>query len=321
VSHEPSEEPIRLPVPVFKEAGSLGKEPDRAQRRKARRSREKRIASKSMKYYFLCVAFFAGLLLVILRIQHRTDHNPPSDFLYVLAQSEENAGNPDGKPVEALGPLAAEKLVSDALGSRPDDLTGRFRLEDGMSPAAAAAMLEDVRRKEGDVSKLQWMGIRHIGDKVIEEVVTERTNDRGVTVRLAQIIHRPDGTHRVDFGSYVRKTSHPWEDILGGKVKTSVVRVNISEYNYHNGVFRDDQKWHSYAFSSPDMDTILYGYAKSGSEEEARLKDILAIDWKDQRAAIEIRKDDRMMPKQFLISRVLGHDWIENDTDNDEMKR
>jgi hypothetical protein len=255
------------------------------------------------------------LLLLILWIQQRADHKPPSGFLYVLAESKGNEGNPDGTAVETLGPLAATKLVSDALGSPPGELTDRFRLESGMSPAAAAAMLEDIRRKEGDVSKLQWMGIRYIGDKVIEEVVTERTNDRKVSMRLAQIIHRPDGTHKIDFSSYVRKTSHPWEDILGGKVKTSIVRVNISEYNYHNGVFQDDQKWHSFAFSSPDMLTILYGYAKAGSEEEARLKDILTIGRKVQRATIEIRKDDKMMPKQFMISRVLGHDWIENDTD------
>jgi hypothetical protein len=214
---------------------------------------------------------------------------------------------------DLLGALAAEKLVSDALASDSDNIARRFRLETGTSPAAACEILKEIRTQEGDLKELKWLGIRYIGNRVIEEVTTMYSTGKSSSIRLAQITRQPDGSHKVDFGSYIRKTSHPWEDIVDGNVETCLVRVMISKSAYHNGVFRDDTKWRAYKISSPDMDTTLHAYAEIGSEEEIRIRDILATDPQSPRVTLQIRRNETLLPKQFKISQVIARDWIHDD--------
>jgi len=222
---------------------------------------------------------------------------------------------------DLLGALAAEKLVSDALASNSDNITRRFRLETGTTPAAACEILKEIRTQEGDVKELKWLGIRYIGHRVIEEVTTIYSTGKSSSIRLAQITRQPDGSHKVDFGSYIRKTSHPWEDIVDGNVETCLVRVMISKSAYHNGVFRDDTKWRAYKISSPDMDTTLHAYAEIGSEEEIRIRDILATDPRSPRVTLQIRRNETLLPKQFKISQVIARDWIHDDVSMESAAR
>lgn len=320
MSRQRFDKQARLPPSNIRKAGKLPLRGHREIRRQARRTHNARITFTTLACYSVGLALLAGSLFLILRKQGDVTGAPASDYRFVLAETQ-NEEESDGLKVEALGAMAAEKLVADSLNCDPGELNAHFRLEGTMPHAEAVALLEDIRNKEGDVSKLQWLGIRYIGDKAIEEVSAERTKDHVVSARLAQITSHPDGTRKVDFSSYVRKTSHPWEDILSRKVKVSVVRVKISESHYHNGVFRDDTKWHSYEFGSPDMNTVLYGYAEVGSEEEVRLRQILASDEKAQRATIEIRTDDTLLPKQYIISRVIAQDWVQDQKSMDSAGR
>lgn len=212
-----------------------------------------------------------------------------------------------------LGTLAAEKLVSDALASDSDNIAQRFRLETGTSPAAAYEILREIRTQEGDLTELKWLGIRYIGDRVVEEVTTMCSTGKSSSIRLAQITRQSDGSHKVDFGSYIRKTSHPWEDIVDGNVETCIVRVTISKSAYHNGIFSDETKWRAYKISSPDMDTNLHAYAEIGTEEEIRIRDILATDTQSPRVTLQIQRNETLLPKQFKISQVIARDWIHDE--------
>ena len=214
---------------------------------------------------------------------------------------------------DLLGAHAAEKLVSDALDSNSDNIARKFRLDTETSPTAAYEILKDIRTKEGGLEELKWLGIRYIGDRVIEEVATICSTGKSNSVRLAQITRQPDGSHKVDFASYIRKTSHPWDDIVDGNVETCLVRVTISESAYHNGVFSDETKWHAYKISSPDMNTTLHAYAEIGSEEEIRIRDILATDPQSPRLTLQIQRNETLLPKQFKISKVIARDWIHDD--------
>lgn len=214
---------------------------------------------------------------------------------------------------DLLGSLAAEKLVSDALASDSDNITRRFKLETGTTPAAAYEILKEIQTREGHLTELQWLGIRYIGDRLIEEVTTMYSSGKSRSVRLAQITRQPDGSHKVDFASYVRKTSHPWNDIVDGNVESCIVRVMISKSAYHNGVFRDDKKWSAYTISSPDVDTTLHAYAEIGSKEEIRIRDILATEPQSPRVTLQIQRNETLLPNQFQVSQVIARDWIQDE--------
>lgn len=300
-----------MPLSKVRRAGKL----EKTRRSAARSSRDARGVVVTVAFFFVFMLFFAGLLFMVLRRQGNASGGSPSDSLSSVGSVPPGyLDQPDRSPVDFLGALTAERLVSEALDIDPDGFARRFRLEAGMSPDGAYALLRDIRKKEGEVTKLQWLGIRYIGDRVVEEVAAERSKDNVASIRLAQIVRQPDGTLKVDFSSYVRKTSHSWDDILGRKVESAVVRVNFSEAHYYNGAFQDDHKWRCYEISSPDMDRTIYGYAKARSKEGIRLREILPSHREIGRVTLEIRTDDAFMPEQFLISRVIARDWIQDDT-------
>jgi len=268
------------------------------------------------------VPALSGLILAGLHRHSRMQAAKSSDYDSITTVSPGHQEGLDGHMIkDPLGALAAEKLVSDALSSNSENITRRFSLETGMSPTAAYKILKEIQTQEGNVTEVKWLGIRYVGDRVIEEVATEHTKGKSISVRLAQITRQPDGSNKVDFGSYVRKTSHPWEDIVDGNVEKCVVRVMISKSAYHNGVFRDDTIWSAYKISSPDIDTNLHVYAEIGSEEESRLRDILATDRSSQRVTLEIRRDETLLPKQFQVSQVIARDWIQDDISMDSAGR
>jgi len=300
----------RLPLPKIRRAGRLHSEIIPIQ------GHEVDLYKGIRQGVFLLIGVSAvsGLLFVGLQRQSSPQVVKSSDYNSLVSVSpgyEEGLGRK--KINDLLGSLAAEKLVSDALASDSDNITRRFRLETGTSPAAACEILKKIRSQEGHVTELKWLGIRYIGDRLIEEVTTIYSTEKSKSVRLAQITRQPDGSHKVDFASYVRKTSHPWNDIVDGNVETCIVRVMISKSAYHNGVFRDDTKWSAYKIISPDMDTTLHAYAEIGSEEEIRIRDIFATDARSPRVTLQIRRNETLLPKQFQVSQVIAHDWIQDE--------
>lgn len=238
--------------------------------------------------------------------------NYPTEFII----SPEHQDEALGSPVESLGMLAAEKIVEEALELRPRHFNRNFSLEAGMTEEAALRILQEIFVTEGKVSKLRWLGIRYIGEKVIEEVEVTHTKDGSDSHRLAQIVRMPDGTWKVDISSYIRQTSHPWNDILARKVDKAVVRAVIVEASYYNGIFEDESKWRCYKITSPDFQDALYGYVEAGSIEDFRIKNILPMDRKPQRAILEIHSNSTMLDEQFQITQLLAEDWIRKSTSN-----
>lgn len=300
----------RLPLPKLQRAGRLNSQIIQSPNHLVNLYR------KIRQGVFLLIGACAAVGLLFAGLQRQSSpqvvKSPDYNSLVTVSPGHEE-GLGRNNLNNLLGALAAEKLVSDALASDSDNITRRFRLETGTTPAAACEILKEIRMKEGDVKELKWLGIRYIGHRVIEEVTTMYSTGKSSSVRLAQITRQPDGSHKVDFGSYIRKTSHPWNDIVNGNVETCLVRVMISKSAYHNGVFRDDTKWCAYKISSPDMDTTLHAYAEIGSEEEILIRDILATDARSPRVTLQIRRNETLLPKQFKISQVIARDWIHDD--------
>lgn len=323
MAYQPLKDPSREPISNVRRAGRLDGDgyPHLAHRRQIRNARDAQRTIRTIAVYFASLSLLAGLIFMALRRHGSVNGKPLPNYSTSVSVAPGYEKQPAGAPVESLGAIAAEKLVSAALRCDPGEVARCFRLEAAMTPAEAHAMLRDIRRKEGEVSRFEWLGIRYVGDKVIEEVAVEHIKDDVISLRLAQIIRQPDGTHKVDFSSYVRKTSHPWEDILDGKVESAVVRVNVAESSYHNGFFRDDRKWQCYAIDSPDIDGIIYGYVESESKEDIQLREILATDEKAPRATLEIRTDDMLMSRQFLINRVIAQDWVLDETSGDSERQ
>lgn len=300
----------RPPLPKLQKAGRLDAQitpgPNHGE------SLDKRIQRGVFLIFGLSVFLF--LIFEGLRRQSKAQNvkSPGYESSFTVSSGEEE-GLSRNNLNDLLGALAAEKLVSDALASNSDNIARKFRLDTETSPTAAYEILKDIRTKEGDLKKLKWLGIRYIGDRVIEEVATIYSTGKSNSVRLAQITRQPDGSHKVDFASYIRKTSHPWNDIVDGNVETCLVRVTISKSAYHNGVFSDETKWRAYKISSPDMNTTLHAYAEIGSEEEIRIRDILATDPQSPRLTLQIQRNEKLLPKQFKISKVIARDWIHDD--------
>lgn len=267
-----------------------------------------------MIMYALCLVLLTSALFFMLRSQshgaNASTANYPAEFM-ISPEHQDEALAP---PVESLGMLTAEKIVTEALELRPHHFNRNFRLEAGMTQEAALRILEHIFVTEGDVSKLRWLGIRYIGEKVIEEVEVTHTKDGSDSHRLAQIVRMPDDAWKVDISSYIRHTSHPWNDILDRKVEKAVVRVIIAEASYYNGIFEDESKWRCYKISSPDFQDVLYGYVEAGSIEDFRIKNILPMDRKPQRVTLEIHSNITMLTDQFQITRLLAEDWIRKST-------
>lgn len=218
---------------------------------------------------------------------------------------------PSTTVAKPLGKKEAEKLVSESLAIRnADSISGSFILSKDTTPETALSILSDIIESEGKITQLTWIGTRYVGENLLEGVVVEISNGEDISRRLAQIPLGYEAGHKIDFDSFIRRTSHPWSTILSKQTESAIVRVNIKKSNYYNGTFSDDTHWKSYAISSPDIQQTLYGYAEKNSHQDLALIEIVTKEDTIPRAILEIGAAPAAENHQFIITQVIAEDWV-----------
>jgi hypothetical protein len=131
--------------------------------------------------------------------------------------------------------------------------------------------------------------------------------------RLACVVLTEDGG-KVDFESYARHGSVPWDDLLGGRVAAAdEVRLFVDGGDYYNFDFSDDGQWRSFVARTPDLGEDLHVYARRGSPVEATLNELTASG--PAPVTLAVRSVDRSHERRlFEVTRVLAPAWVVEQT-------
>lgn len=131
--------------------------------------------------------------------------------------------------------------------------------------------------------------------------------------RLVCVVLTDDGG-KVDFESYVRHGSVPWDDLLSGRVVAAdEVRLFVSAGDYYNFDFSDDGQWRSFVARTPDLGEDLHVYARRGSPAEATLNELTASG--PAPVTLAVRSVDRSHERRlFEVTRVLAPAWVVEQT-------
>lgn len=115
---------------------------------------------------------------------------------------------------------------------------------------------------------------------------------------------------KVDFESYARHGSVPWDDLLSGRVAAAdEVRLFVSRGEYYNFGFSDDGQWSNFVARTPDLDVDLQVYALRGSPEETTLNQLTANG--PAPVTLAVRSVDQSHKRnQLEVTRVLAPAWV-----------
>jgi hypothetical protein len=129
--------------------------------------------------------------------------------------------------------------------------------------------------------------------------------------RLLTVTQTDQGA-RVDFPSYARLCSEPWDDVLTGKVLGATVRVFAGDGNYYNGLYQNEAEWRGIDTLSPDVEPMMRYYAARGNEELMKQLDELFSAGPSRRVIFEIRgTPEGVKNRQWEIVRLVMNDWVE----------
>lgn len=210
-------------------------------------------------------------------------------------------------------------LVKHALTIRdPAVVEGYFR-SGTSSPAEIVGFLKDLDASDGTVTGYEWLSSLDVNRLLIEGVSVNFKSKSGQRNRLALLTPDETGKWKIDFDAFARKVNPAWREILEKPPETALVRVFVMKDSYFNGPFRDEKQWICIGMASPDIETMLLGYCRVGSPQEA------ALDWMFSkgdvnvcRATLELRRVEGAEARQFEIAKVLAQDWIVGDVPFDE---
>ena len=217
--------------------------------------------------------------------------------------------------VDVVIPLSEEKaldLVRTVLNARSvDELRGLVRLKD-ISAAEAVDFLAGMEKKDGKISRMNWIGNMDSNGIQIEgvEILYQKED-----VRPRRALLTPDekGTWQVDLAALAGHNTIAWDKIISEPEVHADLRVIIGHDNYYNGRFSNDREWASFAMIGAETSTLLIGYCPVESETNRALM-ILLRDQRAIRAIIRIRKTDASGSRQCEIVSILAEDWILTDT-------
>jgi hypothetical protein len=127
--------------------------------------------------------------------------------------------------------------------------------------------------------------------------------------RLVCVVLTDEGG-KVDFESYARHGSVPWEDLLDGRVTAAdEVRLFVSRGDYYNFGFSDDGQWSNFIARTPDLDDDLQVYARRGSQVETTLSELTAAG--PSPVTLAVRSVDQSHERnQLEATRVLATAWV-----------
>jgi len=220
---------------------------------------------------------------------------------------------------EPLGQKETMRIVGEALANRdPERVAEYFAPSSFTDHMEVMRTLDEIKNREGRVLEMVWLGGNFSNNRHIEELVVYFGEREPTSNRLAQLYPHADGKWRIDFASFSRTVSPPWNEILSGNRITARIRVFVSREDYYNRDFAEDTRWRCYALISPDVDEILYGYVLRSSRQEKALERILEREEAFHPATLEVEVHTAASPRQFEISSVLSENWFLGDSPADE---
>lgn len=233
--------------------------------------------------------------------------------LNLIFEDVKNSDLPDLELEQAI------KIVTQALANRdPGRIRDFFILGNGDSPEQAMEELIRISDADGDMSRIEWLGLRFSNGSTFVQVMVYTTIDANEKARIAQFAPGSDGKWRINLDAYLRKCVPPIEEVVLGKSVTSLVRVFVIEDSFYNGMYYDETEWRVYTLASPDITDVLYAYVKRGSSQDKALRRIIENEEVVHRATLNIIKHPKSGPRQFEISRVIAENWIIGEKDFDE---
>ena len=150
------------------------------------------------------------------------------------------------------------------------------------------------------------------GEKIVRRYAM--TMEDGST-RLVSIPFTEDGKALVDFKVYSRYCSHPWSEVLAGKVPSAPeMRVFLSGGAYYNHGFADESRWMSFVASSPDLDGPIYLYAdRTGPDVSEDLKQWSADSGTPPvRCVVALESlGDGHLKRQFVLKKLIRVGWLD----------
>ncbi|HVJ46148.1 MAG TPA: hypothetical protein VM511_07170 [Luteolibacter sp.] len=138
--------------------------------------------------------------------------------------------------------------------------------------------------------------------------VSVRTGD--FEIKQLAFIRTPEGL-KIDWESYVGWSEMEWRDFTAKHPEKPVLfRARLLPVDYYNFAFSSDVEWRSYQLSSPDGETIVYGYAKVGSEIDNKLRpeDPTSVSLVTVKLKYPVGEKQR---NQVLIDSVVTDGWVE----------
>jgi hypothetical protein len=144
-------------------------------------------------------------------------------------------------------------------------------------------------------------------DEGASSAVQVRTGD--FKVREIALL-RGDGHLKVDWDSWAGWSEMSWEDFRTKKpVEPVLFRVQLSDVEYFNFDFRDDNEWSSYRLESRDGMESLYGYVPRTSGLDQRVR---PADAKEKMKWVLKLKfpPDATRDNQVLIDSVVAEGWV-----------
>jgi len=233
--------------------------------------------------------------------------------LNLIFEDVKNSDLPDLESEQAI------KIVTQALENRdPSRIRDFFILENGDSPEEAMEDLIRISDADGEMSRIEWLGLGFSNGSTFVQVMVYTTIDADEKARIAQFAAGSDGKWRINLDAYLRKCVPPIEEVVLGKSVTSLVRVFVAEDSFYNGMYYDETEWRVYALASPDITDVLYAYVKRESSQDKALRSIIDNEEIVHRATLNIIKHPNSGPRQFEISRVIAENWIVGAKDFDE---
>ncbi len=216
-----------------------------------------------------------------------------------------------------LEQTVAVALATKAMAARTEEEI-LATIDPGSVPTAeVGTFLAGLAAEEGGITGYDFMARLDTEREDVTGVVVSFEKDGNKTNRIALLA--PDGTGewKMDFPAFARLATPSWDAFLSGTAESAVVRVYVERDQYFNGPFSEADGWVCYGVASPDVDRLLFGYCKKDGDQDRVMQSLLDVR-RMARATAVLEKAGGTDGRQFLIKRVLAHDWLVGDEPADE---
>ena len=220
------------------------------------------------------------------------------------------------KPADA--PATGTQPSEDAFLAAAEPLTRKFlearRIDELLPLVRNPAVVEARMRRLYPDGKIEAPGMAAFNTQAAilrhGKITSLGVQTRDYQEKSISYVETPRGI-KIDWEGWVGWSDMPWQDFLTSKPTTGkVFRVTLSDVDYYNFAFADDQKWQAYRLESPDGALALYGYAERGSTLNGRLRPPPDSPPVPMMLALKFPAN-ATSANQVLIEQCLAQGWVE----------